>query len=232
MAFTPENELEKAMLYAASQESVRPMFYRLLLDSELWAIGELGEAISIETVENEGVRYHPVFTSQKRLADFVSTQMPTFTMPGRALFQATRGARFVINPGSEVGKTLTPEEITWFLDVFHPRDGDLVVTQPKVLPKTLLKALCVLFTSRSLIRAAHLVHVRRDGIDMEPHPMIGLEADGDVPRLAQEIIEAAEAVFPGKPIEIIYIDPNGPLHPLQKHLLGVPPFYKRTLTTN
>jgi hypothetical protein len=170
-----------------------------------------------------------VFSSEKRFTDFAPQPMPAFRIPGRVLFQATRGAQFVLNPGCEVGKVLTVEEIAWFLENFPARKGDLLVAQPKVFPTKLVKALCVLFTSRSLIRAAHLTYVAREGIDTEGHPLIGLEADGDVPRLAQEIIELYEAVFPGKPIEIVYLNPEGPLDPLQKHLLSVAPFYKRTL---
>jgi hypothetical protein len=232
MAFTPENELEKAMLRAASDISARPDFYRLLIDSELVLLGELGERMSLETVENQGRKFHPAFTALKRLTAFAPPGMPYFSLPGRVLFDATRGAPFVLNPGSELGKTLSPEEIAMALDANRPAQGDLMVALPKVLPKKLVQALCVLFTSRSQIRAAHLVFVAREGIDTEGHPMIGLEADGDAPRLAHEIIEIYKAVYPGKPIEVVFVDPAGPLAPLQKHLLSVPPFYRRTLAMN
>ncbi len=232
MAFTPENKLEEAMLLAASQESARPEFYRLLLDSELVVMGECGETMSLETISNGGRSFHPIFTSQKRLTTFMPEPMANFRMLGRVLFQSTLGAQFALNPGAEVGKLLTADEIAWCLDTFRPEQGGLIVAQPKVFPKTLVKALCVLFTSRSLIRSAHLVYIAREGIDTEGHPLIGLEADGEVPRLAQEIFEAAEAVLPGKPIEVVNLNPDGPLDPLQKHLLSVPPFYRRPLLTH
>ncbi len=231
MAFTPENELEKAMLLAASDQSARPAFYRLLIDSELVVLGELGEGMSLDTAENAGMKYHPVFTSMARLKALAVEQRPHFRMQGRLLFESTRGASFVINPGSELGKTLTPEEISSFLDAHRPGRGDFVVTQPKVYPIRLVKALCVLFTSRQLIRAAHLAYVARDGIDREAHPLIGLEAEGDAPRLAQEIIEIAGSVT-GQPVDVVYLDTSAPLNPLQEHLLSVPPFYRRMLPKN
>lgn len=232
MTFAPENELEKAMQLAASEQSAHPAFYRLLLDSDLIVLGELvGSGMSLDAVENGGVRYHPLFTSPTRL-DGLPTTRPHFRMRGRILFESTRGGAFVINPGSELGKTLSAEEIAWFLDAFRPGRGDLIVAQPKVYPTKLVKALCVLFTSRQLIRAAHLVYVAREGIDREAHPMIGLEAEGDVPRLAQEIIEIADNVTSGQPIEVVYLDTTGPLDPLQKHLLSLPAFYQRTLPKN
>lgn len=230
MAFTPENELEEALLRAAAEPSVRPDFYRLLLESNLTVLGTFGETMSIETVANEKGSFHPVFTSPTRMKEFVPVDMPNFTIAGRSLFEATRGAQFVINPGSSMGKILAVEEIGWCLKSFPP--ANLSVVQPKVYSTKLVKALCVLFTSRQLIRAAHLIHVARDGVDQEPHPMIGLEAEGDVPRLAQEIFEAYDAVHPGQPIEVIYLDPQSELDPLRKHLLSVPPFYRRVLPMN
>jgi hypothetical protein len=232
MGFEPENELEQAMLLAASQESARPAFYRLLLDSELVALGELGDTISIETVENNGQKFHPVFTSERRLDDFVREKRPCFRLNGRVLFESTRGASFVINPGSELVKTLSPEEIAWCLDQGKAPSGNIVVAQPKVFPTRLVKALCVLFTSRALIKAAHLVYVLREGVDREPHPMIGLVADADVPRLANEIFQAAAEALPGTVIDVVWLNPDDPLDPLQKHMLSIAPFYKRTLTLN
>ena len=138
----------------------------------------------------------------------------------------------MLNPGSVPDKVLTADEIAWCLKTFPPAPT-LVVAQPKVYPTNLVKALCILFTSRAAIKAAHLVYVARDGIDTKAHPMIGLEADdGDVPRLAQEIFAAASAVLPGEPFEVVYLDTTSPLEPLQKHLLSVPPFYQRPLSPN
>jgi len=226
MAFTPANVLEEALLRAGSQDSARPEFYRRLLSSNLTVLGKFGDSMSIETVSNEQGNFHPIFTSEERVKDFMAAELPHFSIDARTLFENTRGAQFVINPAS-VGKILSADEIAWCLQAFP--STAIIVARPKIFPVKLVKALCVLFTSRSLIRAAHLVYVAREGVDQEAHPMIGLEADGDVPRLAQEIFVAAEAALPGTPIEVVYIDPQSELDPLQKHMLSVPPFYQRAL---
>jgi hypothetical protein len=229
MGFEPENELEHAMLLAASQESARPDFYLLLLDSELWALGELTDRIAIDTVENAGRTFHPVFTAEKRIGALVNEPRPHFSIPGRVLFASTRGASFVINPGSEIVKTMSPEEIAWMLDQPKPAAAaNIVVAEPKVYPTRLIKALCVLFTSRARIKAAHLLYVAREGIDSEAHPLIGLVADGDVPRLADEIMQVGAEALPGTVVDVVWLNPDGPLDPLQEHMLGIAPFYKRT----
>lgn len=231
MAFTPENELEKAMLTAASDTSAHADFYRLLLDSELVVLGTMADTMSLETVQGPAGEYHPAFTSPARVAALIQKPTASFAIAGRRLFEIARGAQFVLNPGSAPDRILAADEIAWCLKTFPP-PAQLLVAQPKVYPTKLLKALCILFTSRSAIKAAHLVYVAREGIDTKAHPMIGLEADGDVPRLAQEIFKAAAAVLPGVPVEVVYLEPNGPLDSLQKHLLSVPPFFERTLPPN
>jgi hypothetical protein len=230
MAIVPVNELEKAMLAAAVDDSARAQFYRLLLDSNLVVLGTFGETMTLETVRGPAGDFHPVFTAAERITALTGEPRPYFTIPGRQLFEITRGASFVLNAGLVPSKTLAAEELEWCLKQFPP-NPNLIVAQPKVFPTRLVKALCVLFTSRAAIQAAHLVYVAREGIDAEAHPMIGLETDGDEPRLAQEIFEAAAVALPGTPVEVIIIEPQGS-HPLQKHLIGVPPFYRRAQNLN
>lgn len=233
MVITPENELERAMLQAATEASARPAFYRLLLDSELVVLGKRNGSLALDTVQGPDGEYHPVFSAETRIKALLDDPavVQNFKIKGRRLFEITRGAQFVLNPGSSPNKVLTAGEIDWCLKTFQPQ-AELIVAQPKVYPTRLIKALCILFTSRQAIRAAHLVYVARDGIDTEAHPMIGLEAEGDVPRLAQEIFDAAEAVMPNALIEVVYLDTSAVMNPLQKHLLSVPPFYRRTLPPN
>ena len=239
MIFVPENSLEEAMLLAASHEQARPHFYRLLMESELLVLGDPGspEAVgtllhggrlALDAVANDGKTYHPIFTSAQRMQHFAGAPVSYFRMLGRILFAGARGAHFVINPKSELGKTLVPEEIAyWMAQLQATQPIPVRVGQPKVYPKKLVKALCVLFISRSLIVEARLAFVARDDGSEPPRPLIGLIADGDVPRLVQEIFEVAATALPGTPIDVVYIDPQGPLDPLQKHILSIAPFFRR-----
>jgi hypothetical protein len=236
MTFKPENRLEEIMLLAASQAETRPRFYRALMEAELIVPGTAGETLLIETVSHEGKPYHPVFTSKTRLRAFSEEPVQHFTITGRVLFEVARGASFVINPRSDMGKLLVPEEIEYWLEQLRDEKagGRLVAGQPGVRPKKLIKALCVLFMSRSLVRAAHLVYVAREGSRLPAHPLIGIVAEGDTAKLAREIFEAAKAAMPKTAIDVMVLDEKNPKLPLEKHLLSVAPFYKRTvdLTSN
>jgi len=229
MAFTPENELEKTMLAAVTQDSARPLFYRAVLEAELIVLGEIGDKLSIDTVVNNGETFLPIFSAASRLDACGQSQRPHFRIRGRVLFEATRGAAFVLNLGSDVGKKMVPEEIAYCLDQARQAEwrGGLAVGQPKVYPKKLVQGLCVLFMSRSQVIAAHLAFVAREGLDEEPHPLIGIEAEGDVNRLVNEIFAVAAAAMPKVPVDVLDLDPRAPAHPLQKHLHSIAPFYRR-----
>jgi hypothetical protein len=242
MSFDPVNRLEEIMVQAVHDENARPHFYQALLETELYVLGEAGttpegaapatlletDTLNIETVTYQEQAYHPVFSSLERMRHFVPQPMPYFSMQGRALFECTRGASFLLNPGPELGKKLVPEEIALCLDQRKPEPQDTVsITMPLVYPQKLIKALCVLFMSRTQLASAHLAYVERPG--SESHPLLGLVAEGDIRKLAAEIFEVARNVVPGTVIDIMMIDPEGQLDPIRKHLLGIAPFYRRAV---
>jgi hypothetical protein len=230
MAFEPENRLEELMLLATSQAQARPHFFRALMDAELLVAGMAGQSLALDTVLNGGKEYHPVFTSMTRLRAFSEEPVQHFKVRGWVLFGTARGASFVINPRSDIGKLLAPDEIEYWLEHLRDEKGGagLIVGQPNVRPKKLIKALCVLFTSRLQIRSAHLAYVAREGSKLPAHPLIGIVADGDTARLAREIFEAAKTAMPQTALDVIVLDDKNPKLPLEKHLLSVAPFFQRT----
>jgi hypothetical protein len=228
--FAPENELEQALLCTASNSSAAPELYRHLLESNLIVLGTMGERLALDTVKNELGFFHPIFTSQTRLDVFRAGDAPSFQIWGRALLEATRGAQFIINPRSDLTKTLMPEEISWCLENF--RNISIAVLKPQTYPTKLIKALCVLFTNRRQLHTARLTYVATQGSDNGAHIVIGIEADGDISRLAQEISAAAAITNPGFPVDVAYLSTQGAVHPLQKHLLTIKPFFERVPTSS
>ena len=121
MTFVPENDLEAALVRAATEAAARPEFYRLLLTSTLFVIARIegrkltpgnntiqaGERMQIATGDLNGKRFHPVFTSLKRLQEANPENADWLSLNGRALFETTKGATFVLNPGVQYGKELT-----------------------------------------------------------------------------------------------------------------------------
>src|SRR5437867_13130192 len=79
--FEPENSLEALMQAAGKDPEIVPAFYRALLETEIYVLTpeapmkpgrrrslKFQEKINIATVEFQGMRWHPAFTSKKRIS--------------------------------------------------------------------------------------------------------------------------------------------------------------------
>ena len=249
MTFAPENALEEALQRSVSDPAARPQFYRLLMQSPLIVPGRVEghtdsgavlQALDAHHFELLQVKakdrlYHPVFTALSRLTVFAKGgEQDYFTVIGRSLFDNTRGAAFLLNAGSKVGKELLPDEIASLLDAKPRRqqaDGQnsIAISEPDPYPGKLTGALGIFFLNRSQVVSAHLVQAVLT--DKEPpHLLIGLVAHGNPRRIIAEIGEVAAALHTPNSVDVMVLDPARPRSDLQARLLATPPFYARPIT--
>jgi len=129
--FVPQNSLEEAFVQAMHDAAARPRFYWLLLAAQLFVIGEPdgasasdqtvklapGSPLRLAAIRRETRELIPVFTSLPRLQTYFQNTgklgaiTQYVTMSGRALFEMTKGASFLLNPGFEISKELAAAEI-------------------------------------------------------------------------------------------------------------------------
>lgn len=223
--FDPENDLERAMLRAASLPSAITEFYQRLLTSEVIVLGTAGDQMVMDMVQHERGIFHAIFTSPARLDAFSGSELPRFTLNGRTLFEATRGARFVVNPRSPLAKMMHPDEIAWCLANF--RSFQFSVVEPDPYPAKLIKALCVLFANRKHVQAARMTCIGMPGNESHTHIIVGVQADGDIRRLVQEIFDVAAVADAAYPVDVASLETARADHPLHQHLLSVSPFFNR-----
>lgn len=119
----PENELERSLIQAATNISAQKDFYQKLLWNQLYVLtGEQSVSVEgIQTLEKDttvqfvtfGGGQIPVFTSTNRIFDngIIKEEVPYLSLKGQDLFGVTKGATFILNPYSNYGKELIPEEI-------------------------------------------------------------------------------------------------------------------------
>ena len=240
MTFNPENDLERALQRAMAEPALRPEFYRQLLDSKLFIIGQIGRAageedktapandrLMIATLSHEGREYHPLFSALSRLKSFAQEDgVAHLDFDGRTLFQATKGASFILNPGSECGKMLVPEEIAGMLNDPANRQVRARIGQPAVYPQALVDGLKALFAKRPEVVGAHLVEIAIEGSDEPPHPMIGVETEGDWGDLSQAMGDVMKTTDLDTVIDMLALDRIQPTGIMQA-LMQMPPFYKR-----
>ncbi|WP_290789829.1 SseB family protein [Flavihumibacter sp. UBA7668] len=118
----PENELEQCLTDAESDVTARKDFYQKLLWNQLYVLtGDSANAEGNNTDEMyTNIQFVvlqdgkiPVFTSTNRIFDntVIKEKVPFVSLKGQDLFEAAKGATFIINPFSNYAKELIPEEI-------------------------------------------------------------------------------------------------------------------------
>jgi hypothetical protein len=247
MAFAPENALEDALMHATREPAARPEFYRLLLESDLLVLGRVaraipgtegptvlpGDSLQIRSAQINGRASHPVFSSLTRLQAYIRERDDFLTLKGRALFEATPGASFVLNPGSDYGKELLAGEIAQLMDpastapqrITIQKPTQVLIGQPSVYPQALVDALKVAFAARAEIEAAYLVQIAYEA--QAPHPLIGVETTGDWDSLSSAVGGVAAAAAPGLLFDLARVDRAAPQTTLTDALLKTAPFYQR-----
>jgi SseB protein N-terminal domain len=122
--FEPENGLEALMQAAGKDAGIIPAFYRALLETEIYVLTpeartepgrsrslKFQETISVATVEFQGMRWHPAFTSRRRISDYIETPETCLGAAARNLFEMLPNSNFWLNPLSECQKPLPATEI-------------------------------------------------------------------------------------------------------------------------
>ena len=129
MLFIPQNELEKALVEAVKNPSSAPDFYRLLLQSDLLVMGAAegqedaqeqfslapGSNLKLVTGLKDGSQYLPIFSSLARMQEFVQQESKYLSVNGRALLELTLGGPIILNPASQYGKELSPQQVQQLL---------------------------------------------------------------------------------------------------------------------
>jgi SseB protein N-terminal domain len=127
--FEPENNLETLMQAAVKDPSVAPEFYKTLLETEIYILTpetpmtpgkrrsmKYDEKINVATVEYQGMKWHPAFTSKKRISDYLKEEEVCLGAVSRKLFEMLPNSNFWLNPRSECQKPLPASEVALLLN--------------------------------------------------------------------------------------------------------------------
>jgi hypothetical protein len=127
--FVPENELESLVLEAARKSQLTQPLKQALLSTTLYALGrvkgstetgpgtEAGTRVDLYGILTGGTRMIPVFTSERRISEFIRTDQPYIALSGRYLLEMVGpDIGVVVNPSSACGMEILPEEIRAILE--------------------------------------------------------------------------------------------------------------------
>ncbi len=243
----PENELEKSLLKAASDISARNEFYTKLLWNELIVLTnahnatEEGRKILEKDTEVQFVTFEngkiPVFTSTNRIFDkgIIKKQVPFMTIKGQDLFEFTKGATFLLNPYSDYGKELVPQEIESLLNgsIFEKtneieitENTNVLIGQPAKYPTALVKALSNLFTKEPTVKSAYLASIKIDKSEKLPHLIIAMDTEGNMSSISGKAgAIAKQMIGKNEIIDFIKIEKNNEIS--DYFIQQIEPFYKQ-----
>jgi hypothetical protein len=245
----PGNELERVLIAAATEPSAQSTFYRVLVESSLFAIsasknrpdpdtsGQVrvaseNEVLQLQAMDVNGIPHVAVFTSMECLQRAISGQQQYVVLTGRDLLESLRSVHLILNPGSDHGKVITPAEIAAILDAAAPAQTHSIpqgvrirLGQPSRYPRPLVDALSSMFRTTKDVRAAYLGLMQEPDSDVPPHIVVGIDHAGNWGDLLREIVAAIREVpCADPPIDVIPMDDGAVARYLRS---ASRPFYKR-----
>lgn len=207
--FFPENRLEALLMQAANDPGTRPEFYKELLVTDLFVliasggrpygnyVAQEGETLSIKGITVDGRKLIPVFTSERRLQEFIRAEESLAKINGQALFAmiAAQNDGIVLNPASSYGKEFTPQEIRVLVDgsIFQPRqqtiteDTPILIGMPKEYPTKVVDTLSSYFQGKPEVKKAYVAQIQLPNSDEPAHLLFSIQVDGDFRPIASDL---------------------------------------------
>ena len=244
------NELETLLEKAAKEPSYRSEFYKKLLSEELFVltnrsmfpnapagkfVTETETTIQIRSYDDGRI---PVFTSTKRMFDkgVVKKEVTYLAVKGADLFNFTKGSTLILNPYSDYGKELLPEEIQDLLDgtilqdrlktMTIEKDTSILLGQPANYPTAMVNSLKDLFSRRPAVVAGYLALIQYKEKNEPPHYIIGIKTEGDASSITDEAgFTAKQSLKPEEFVDLVQIQQDSPITDYM--LNQTTPFYLR-----
>jgi hypothetical protein len=207
--FFPENRLEALLMEAATDPGTRPEFYKELFAADLFVliapgarpqgqfVAQPGDTLSIKGINVEGRSLIPVFTSERRLREYIREQENLARLNGQALFSMIAPMKdgVVLNPGADYGKEFTHQEVVSLVDgsAFQPhiyivtKEQKVLLGMPAEYPTKTVNALLSYFQGRSAVKKAYVAQIHAPDSGEPPHLIFAIQADGDFAPIASDL---------------------------------------------
>ena len=244
--FHPENRLEALLMQAAVKASLRPEFYKELLTADLFVlilprenqsgkfIAQPGDTISVKGGVFNGKQLIPIFSSERRLREYISGNEIQAKINGHALFTmfAEQNQGVILNPGSGYGKEFTAQEIAGLADgsIFQTnkhrieKDTQVMLSMPAESPTELIQNLTAYFEREPRVKRAYFAQIHMPAADEAPHLLFAVDAEGDFEPIASELgIIFREVAGHGQIIDLLQLGKGS----FDDYFADQQPFYQK-----
>jgi hypothetical protein len=213
----PSNPLEQALFNSAADSTLLPIFYDLLMESNVFILGSIigktegsfnieeDQEFDIQHWENEedNSPVIPFFTSMQMLQQAIPENSPYVEIPAISFMEMTLGVSLVLNPNTDYGVELDFADVSGLLNI-NPEelleeelgddeDGEMFLGVLDQNPINLGKEMTTVFSNYPEIETAYMAVILVPSESKEAHLLIGLEGEGDlddiIPNIADSISE-------------------------------------------
>ncbi len=214
----PSNPLEQALFNSASDKSLLPTFYNLLMKSNVFILGSIigkengtfnineDQEFDIQHWENEedNSPVIPFFTSMQMLQQAIPEDTSYIEIPSTSFMEMTLGVSLVLNPNTDYGVELDFSDVSGLLDIDpvalldeqndeEIEDGEMFLGILDNRPENLCKAMTEVFSNYPEVETAYMAAIHVPSESKEAHLLIGIEGKGDldaaIPDIADKIPE-------------------------------------------
>jgi hypothetical protein len=178
----------------------------------------------------------PVFTSTDRIFDngIVKTQIPFLEMRGEDILKMVKGVKFIINPYSDYGKELLPEEIEAVLDgtyisgkvqqIKYEKETTVQIGQPANYPTDIVKSLSQLFSQKPDVNAAYVAWIHNPDIEEPAHYIFAIDAGGNWSSISNEAGYVVQQILgPDQIVDFMKLGDGG----INDYFKSIVPFYQK-----
>jgi len=209
--FFPENKLEALLMQAAKDPGARPEFYKELLAIDLFVLIDPGnrppgtyvaqseDTLSMKGININGRKLIPVFTSERRLREYIQAQDNLAMLNGHVLFSMIAAEKngVVLNPASSYGKEFTQDEVASLVNgsIFQPekhhiaKETKVLIEMPKEYPVKAVDALSSYFRGKPEVQKAYVAQIHVPDSGEPPHLIFAIQVDGDFGTIASDLDE-------------------------------------------
>ncbi|MFT3892287.1 MAG: enhanced serine sensitivity protein SseB C-terminal domain-containing protein [Anaerolineales bacterium] len=197
-------------------------------------VAKQGDTMRIKSVSMDGQYRIPIFTSERRLREFITTQESFAQLKGQDLFTmlASQATEAILNPGASYGKLFTHDEIVSLANgtYFGPKqqvlqkETQVLIGMPAEYPAKLIETLQRYFRTNPQVKKAYYGQVHMPDSGEPPHLILSIDADGDFRQVATGLNEVIlSTVGNGQIVDMIQFGKGT----LDDYFRQQKPFYER-----
>lgn len=209
VSFEPHNDLERSLVKAGKDPAHRLQFYRDLVQSDIFIIGNGqfpskgerrvdhpgGTSVQIQHIEYNGKPQIPIFSSIARPQAILTHQTTYLGINALAFLKMTKGTALVLNPESDYVREITADEAARIVDgsIWKAKEQFAVqalpkamIDQPKIYSTELVTAMTRLFKTNEQVKRTWLAHLLNPDKDLAPDTLIAMEVSGEFDTVSEE----------------------------------------------